>query len=387
MRVWKCSSSGLVRLTRPLGFILVSGASSVVPIGITLMSLRVLSIDQAAILAVSLTMSGYAAQLLTAFFVESKLAEGRSLVSLPRWLSILAVLAACVWCAGLLNPLLIAVATVPLLAVLECTRCAALSVESLRSEIRVASLLTIVVVCGLIWPSIVFWVPMPLAIALAICMRVSVIPVGALNVPRSVWGWVLAETAVAGLTLPAVTVFVFIVLGPEDIVAFRLVLSILGLFAPILGVLRLRLLARESIGEAVLGAGLIVGILAVVMFAYELGALNAWVDQDLLREFEFLMLTGTLWKIVSLCSTVPFANLRRNGKVRVVFVARCACTFAYLATCCVGVLLMPNVVGLLLSLLVSEVFACAIYHLAVRKVTRSALPSRPPGGDREASLN
>jgi len=338
---------------------------------------RIAPIEEQGLLALSLAVGVYIAQLINAFFVEGALAtpEADHDMCLPGWTALFSIVAA---------GLLIVGPPVKHTAVLM------ISITGLMSGLLVAR--TIGVVTDR-WKQEVVASTVLIGASLAAlvlghqhsdhCVRVLAMGTGAAILlrywPRTATGrsgippdirrstWVTAETAVVGAVYPIITSLVLSMAGPAAAVSFRVIWSVAGALEPILAYGRYRLLAHGHRGEiGSIAAVFIAGLLAVLLAAFsgfgELVFGPAWVGVGVTA-----VVCACLLKGLVLIDNVPFAALRKAGETALAFWVRGASSILYLVLGVWFLLAFRSVSAVFLAFIIAEVFTILLYHLVASK--------------------
>ncbi|MGV9868240.1 hypothetical protein [Rhodococcus koreensis] len=346
-----------------MSLILSTGINSLVPLSVTYVATRTLVPDDAAGITVALAVTAYVAQVLGAMLVETHLLGSvrSSKPAIPA-IFIVAALAGYVSCLfGTVSPWLWVLGYVPLGALGEVCRVLSILNRKVAVEAVGASLLSIVMVFSYFQPSTAsLYYLLPTAVlALAFARCWGLVSRGVARLPRgSVW--VVSEAAATGITQPTIAIILFFFMGPEQAIAYRMISSVVNLFSPILSFVRIRLLDRDSYGDKALGLALCIAAGATVMM-FQFGDLwvllfgAAWSGVSAMA-----LMWASLWRGCSLLTTIPYAELRRNGRPRDVFNLRLMSTCIYLPIAIVGVL-VAGTKGVFLCYLVGEAISWRIY--------------------------
>lgn len=351
---------------RTLSQFALSASSTVLPIAVTRgLELTGLKSD-AALFAWGLAIASYLAQVAGAWYIEARLVgHTRAELRMPAFVVGLAALGASVACTvagvgGIVGLLLV-------LGALELSRQVAVASDQLGYEAMAAGTVIAASIAAVALDStrLVISVVSVLAFA-AICVRTYRVGLGRLR-PRSKGSlWVVCEVAIVGSSQPFIMTLVLTILGPEAALAFRYLVGIGNVFAPVLGVLRLRLLVEPSRRLVMVSGASTLALAAIVLTAQWLG-LWRFVFGDVWAEVTGLSLFAMiLWKIAVALSTLPFTALRRLGAARLTFSVRLVSTAGYLL---VGLWLAPwGIAPTAFGLAFSELIAIAVYSLAWRLV-------------------
>lgn len=338
---------------------------------------RIAPIDIQGVLAVSLTVGVYVAQLINAFMVEGRLATPAAdhNFALPQWIAALSVISGGLLIFGppVAAPAILVVTSIGLMTGMLVARSIGMVNGSWQREGIAASIL---VLSGLA--------------ALILAVRhsdhgVQVLAAGAVvatltryklrtplrwtGMPPDIGkaGWVTAETAVVGSVVPAITSAVFYLLGPAASVSFRVISTVSGALEPIIAYGRYRLLAHGRKAEAaIVGVIFLVGLAGVLIGAFGgLGRLifgPAWAGVGIVA-----LLLACVWKGLMLLSTVPFAALRKAGETTLVFWVRAASSVVYLAVAAGFLMTWHSNVAIFLAFVLSEIFTGFLYRFVALK--------------------
>ncbi|AZC12368.1 hypothetical protein DT073_00335 [Microbacterium sp. ABRD28] len=179
--------------------------------------------------------------------------------------------------------------------------------------------------------------------------------------------WVTAETAVVAAVPYGTTFIVLSQLGDADTVAFRLVLSTLGVLQPVLGYLRTRLLNEHSTALVVSTWVLSASALLVVIGADSTGVLTLLYGQAWEAVTAPALLAACFWKLLTIPETVPFASLRRRGSVKIVFSARSASSLINLAMALLASATYGSLTAVFLAFAIAQAATVVLYVLLNRR--------------------
>lgn len=360
--------------------VIAGAALGVVPISIQFNAIRLLDVDAQVAIALSISVAAFVSALLNAWIIEARLGDpGASTMGtrLPSWVSPL----------GMVGAILLAFAPsdwraacvgIPLLmAALQLQRSHAIDHGLGPSELRAATL----VLSGAVSSGIAALAGIDEAfILLAIGCLSAVLSRGASASSKDYWPvnpririQIGAETAVAASSPLIVNIVVLAALGEESAVAFRLVISLLGLLQPLIGYTRSRLLGRDSPRLLVVATALSFAVLGAILLAHIAGVFDAifataW-DQISVSG----LLIACFWKLATIPSTSPFALLRRAGKAGTVLGVRIVVSMLAITFPAALVSVTFSLEGVFAGLLVSELIALSLYLGASRRL-------RPPNG-------
>lgn len=339
---------------------------------------RVAPIDDQGLLALSLAVGVYVAQLLNAFIVEGRLAtpDADHDLSLPSWAALLSVLAGGLLIVGppVAHPAVLMISSIGLMTGLLMSRTIGVVTGTWRREALAAAVLIVASAVALVLSTTEFRTHSVRVLALGAVLAILTrywprTPLGRFALPPDVKrsSWVTAETAVVGIVQPAMTSIVLVVMGPAASVAFRVISTVSGALEPILSYGRYRLLAHGHKGElAIFGAVFLAGMAAVIVGAFSgLGSLifgPAWADVGVVA-----FLLACLWKGFMLLATVPFAALRKAGETALVFRVRALSTLIYLAIGVAFLLLWHSTAAIFAAFVLAELLTTVVYHYAATK--------------------
>lgn len=303
---------------------LASGAAlAATPTAMLAVSSHVFSITDQAILVVAIAIATLAGQLISAVTVESELAAGfkPELLGAPRWLVALAIVAAAAMALGPTSVWAVAIASAPIFAALEAGRVASVASHRDRREIQaslafLASLAAAVVLALFA----VNWAFSVIAIGAAFVVVWRAQPTWRSQRPHAVLatrGWLGVDALAAGITFPLVTSLTLALAGAEVTAVFGMVASVSAIAALPGSYLKMRLLGEHSRHEILLASAASIAIAAALLVAQALGLINLIFGASWGAGVTVLMLAvASLWRIFSLITVIPFASLRRHGRVR-----------------------------------------------------------------------
>lgn len=303
---------------------LLGGAAlAATPTAVLAVSSHTFSIRDQALIVVAVAVATFAGQLISALTVEAELAAGipGHLLGSPRWLTILAVLAAFVLAVAP-QSVLVACVTLPFLfAALEVGRVASVASKRDRVELQASALFTVflavAVVLAIAGQS---WAFSIIAIGAAAVIVWRALPTWRTQAPHAAIhtrGWLGVDAIAAGITFPVVTTMLLAVAGAEVTAVFGMVASVSAIAALPGSYLKMRLLGEHSRQEIWLAIAAAIAATAALAFAQWFGLINivfgqSWVDGVTIA----VLLIACGWRLASLCTVVPFASLRRHGRVR-----------------------------------------------------------------------
>jgi hypothetical protein len=338
---------------------------------------RIAPIEEQGLLALSLAVGVYIAQLINAFFVEGALAtpDADHDLCLPTWTALFCTVAAALLIVGapVKHPAILMVSTTGLMSGLLVARTIGVVTDRWKQELAAA---TVLIAASLV------------ALVLSHqhsehCVRVLGAGTGAAILlrywPRTATGragippdirrssWVTAETAVVGAVYPIITSLFLSLAGPAAAVSFRVIWSVAGALEPILAYGRYRLLAHGHRGEigsiaAVFTAGLAAVLIAAFSGFGQLVFGPAWAGVGVTAVVFACLLKGLV-----LIDNVPFAALRKAGETALAFWVRAASSVLYLLLGVWFLLAFRSVSAVFLAFILAELFTIVLYHLVARK--------------------
>lgn len=333
---------------------------------------RTLDLHEQAALSIALSVGAFASAILNAALLESRL-TGQTVSTptyIPHWSVALGTVASIALAIAPDTIFVICIAVPILQVALFLGRTHSVVVNDRNIELSSAALLA----GGCVASFLLGWAEsryafMPLAIGAGAAILVRGMSAWRLNPPAvtaPTIAWVTSETAIVALTPFVLNVTVLVLLGPAQAVAFRLVLTVLGVLQPVLGYMRTRLLASSSPRLVTATYVLSAIALACVVLAHVLGLFHvlfgtAW-DYVSLAALAW----ACLWKILTIPETVPFARMRRQGHVSRVFVARSISTGCFVVLGSIGAATGASTAAVFLAFTVAQVITVALYSALAR---------------------
>lgn len=345
-----------------------AGASTaLLPITMQALAARGLPIEAQAALALSISMGAFVSAVLCATVLETRLTNDRShpMSYVPRWSTIAGLLGSIGIFLTIVNPAGAIIGTPLAMIALSLGRTHGITTRRWGAEGHAG----IVMVVGSFGALLLMPFQWQGAFALmAVCTAYTVIARAAKQPAKSITGprfgeylKVGAETAVTALVPLILNIVVLASLTSADAVAFRMVLSVLGILQPLLGFLRTRLLVSPSIPlTTVLGSASLVA-LAGVLVAHMVGLLGAVLGPSWSQVSTPALVFACLWKVASVPSTVPFAMLRREGHLGSLLRLRIATSFLFLTSGCLAVWIGHSLFGVFVGLCIAESVSALIY--------------------------
>ncbi len=333
---------------------------------------RIAPIEEQGLLALSLAIGVYLAQLINAFFVEGALAtpEADHDLSMPGWIAMFSTVAAGLLIVGapVKHVAVLVIASTGLMSGLLVARTIGVVTDRWKQEVAAATVLIGAGVAALVLSHLgsqhcvrVLATGTGVAILIRFWPRT---PTGRLGIPPDIRRstWVTAETAVVGAVYPVITSLVLAIAGPAAAVGFRVIWSVAGALEPILAYGRYRLLAHGHRGEiGSIAAVFTIGLLAVLLAAFsgfgELFFGPAWAGVGVSAVVFACLLKGLV-----LIDNVPFAALRKAGETARAFWVRGISSVLYLGLGVWFLLAFHSITAVFLAFIVAEVLTIVLYH-------------------------
>lgn len=362
-----------------------AGASTaLVPITMQALAARSMPIDAQAALALSIGVGAFLSAVLSATVLETRLTDSSShpVSYVPVWSTVAGLLGGLGIVLSMALPAGAIIGTPLAMVALSLGRTHGITTHRWRAEGRAG----IVMVVGSIGALLLMPLRWQGAVAvLAACVAYTVIVRAAGQPRRSFTGpppgeylKVGAETAVTALVPLILNLAVFAALTNADAVAFRMVLSVLGILQPLLGFLRTRLLVSRSVPlTAVLGSASMVA-LAGVLLAHVSGLLGIILGSSWAQVSTPTLVLACLWKIVSVPSTVPFAMLRREGHLGALLRLRIATSVLFLAAGCLAAWIGHSLFSVFAGLCVAESLSSVLYFGVAHRASVPPVPKEAP---------
>lgn len=357
-----------------------AGASTaLLPIALQAVAARAIEIDAQAALALGISIGAFITAVLSAAVLETRLSTSRSrpLSFVPLW-STISGLAGCLALAvGLVSPIgFIAGAPLAMLG-LGIGRTHGVIARRWRAE-GIAGLLMVsgaaaaLVFVHMSWQLSV--VVLAISTASTVIVRATRQPIASEAGPtRSEYTKVAVETTVTAAVPLILNIVVFAVLSSSEAVAFRMVLSVLGILQPLLGFMRTRLLVSRSIPLAAVLSSASLVALAIVVTAHLLGLLTFALGSSWSAVSTGALLVACLWKIVSIPSTFPFADLRRGGYLNALLGLRIVTSSTFIIAACIALSVEQSMFSVFAGLCVAETINALMYYIvADRKLYRAS---------------
>lgn len=298
-------------------------ALAATPTAMLAVSSHVFSITDQALVVVAISIATLVGQLTSALSVESELAAGfrPETLGVPRWIVIASVVAAAGMAAAPTTVWVVSVASAVLFAALETGRVASVAAHRDRRELQgslgfLASLALAVVlaIAGANWAFSV------IAVGAAFVVIWRAIPTWRNQRPHAAIGtrgWLGVDALAAGITFPLVTLLVLTLAGAETTAVFGMVASVSAVAALPGSYLKMRLLGEHSRHEVLIAATAGIAATAALLGAQAFGLINIVFGDSWATGVSIALLaTASVWRLSSLVTVIPFASLRRHGRVR-----------------------------------------------------------------------
>jgi hypothetical protein len=353
---------------------LVGGVSlAVIPAATLSIASHTFTTAQQGVISVVITASTFISQLVFAAVIESRLSSPATArrVVFPRWLAVLSILAALVVGVLFSQPIALCIALPVLLTSLEVGR--GVSVAE-RLDVREAVAAILVGVGALAGVVVSYlgggWglVPLVAGVAGATVVRALPVPHQAAPSQPGVRGWVVADVAITGVIYPVLNTLILLLIGPVGSVLFTAISTVSGLLAIPLNFLRLRLLKAHSALDIWISAAA-VALATIVIGVLEFSGVLGYIFQGSWTVPATAVALGIacLWRAASLATTLPFAALRRAGRVRLLTVLRGTCAVVTFGAGAAS-LSLHSLTVVFLVLLLGELAQATSYEIARRRV-------------------
>jgi len=361
---------------------LVGGVSlAVIPAATLSIASHTFTTAQQGAISVVITASTFVSQLVFAAVIESRLSSPATArrVVFPRWLAGLSIVAALAVGVFPSQPVALCVSLPVLLTSLEVARGVSVA-ERLDSREAIAAIL---VGAGALAGVVVSYlgggwglVPLVTGVAGATLVRSIRVPHQAVPPQPGIRGWVIADVAITGVIYPALNTLILLLIGPVGAVLFAAISTVSGLLAIPLNFLRLRLLKAHSALDIWISAAA-VALATIAIGVLEVSGLLGFIFRGswTIPATALALAVACLWRAASLATTLPFAALRRAGRVRLLTVLRGACALATFVAGAASVSL-HSLTAVFVVLLVGELTQAACYEVARRRVLAKPEGSR-----------
>jgi len=360
-----------VRALVSLIMVATGAVVAAMPAAVQAVAARVFDVDGQAVIAIALSAGAFISAVINGALLESRLADPSIVVKtyIPKWASAAAIAGAALlivfpaewWASALGLPLC--------MIALLLGRTHGVTARLWRSEL-VGGLFLATGSLAAIWMAAsgvdVALSAIGVSIVAIVLIRLVGSPVSA-QVDNTSWSrvaWVGTETAVVASIPFVLNMTVFVLMGPGEAVAFRLVLTVLGVLQPVLGYLRTRLLSSMSMALTMAMAGMTVVTLLAVIACQVFGVFDVIFGSSWAYVTSVSVILGCLWKLLSVPEVLPFAAMRRRGAVREVFILRVISTAVYLALGVVSAATWGDSRAVFASFIVAEAFTLVLYFAA-----------------------
>lgn len=351
---------------------LASGAAlAATPTAVLAVSSHVFSITDQAILVVAVSIATLAGQLLSAVTVESELAAGYrpELLATPRWLTLLAGVAAAAMAIAPTSIWVVSIASAPIFAALETGRVASVSAHRDRRELQSSLVFLGTLVAAVLLASFgIDWAFTAIALGAAFVIFWRALPTWPTQRPHATYatrGWLGVDALAAGITFPLVTSLTLLIAGAEVTAVLGMVASVSAIAALPGSYLKMRLLGEHSRSEILLASAAGLAATAALLLAQYFGLINLVFGQSWAAGVTVLLLAvASLWRLFSMLTVIPFASLRRHGRVRRMVPVRFA--VAALTVGLVAIVAPAGALAIFAALALAELAAAAGYWLVDR---------------------
>lgn len=352
---------------------LIGGVSlAAIPAATLSIAAHTFTTPQQGLVSVAITASTFISQIAFAVLIESRLSSPLTerRVTFPRWLTVLTLVAAAAVAAGFSNPLVLCFALPVLLCSLEVGRGVSVAERLDQREAWAAALVGLGALGGI---SVAYlgggWGLVPLVAGVAAAAGVRSAPLGFRASERQpgITRWVVTDVAITGVIYPALNALILLFIGASGAVLFAAISSVSGLLAIPLNFVRLRLLKAHSSLDIWISAGavlLAVVAIGVLEFSGVLGFVftGSWTIPATIGPLSI----ACVWRAASLATILPFASLRRRGRVKLLALLRAACA---IATFLAGLAVLPlhSLTAVFGVLLIGEITQAITYEVARRR--------------------
>lgn len=356
--------------------IAAGAAVAIVPATVQAVAARLFLTGEQATIAIAIGVGILVSAVAGALSLESRLADPQITIKtyLPYWAVVSGIAGGVLLVVFPRSPTAIAIALPLIMTGLQIARTHAIADHRWRSELVAAG--TLAVGCGL-----AFWLALADSFLAVVALGVTVVlaqscrSIGARHrvserVSPTRAAWVGAETAVVASAPLLVNMLVLAAMSAADAVAFRLILTVLGVLQPLLGYLRTRLLVRSSPALTTTLTSLTLLALLGVLIADWTG-LFTLIFSDAWSSVSFgALLFACMWKAASVPANIPFARMRRRGSVGQVFFARLFSALTYLSLAMIAALSTGSLMAVFIAFLFAELATFAIYLYADKRTTK-----------------
>jgi hypothetical protein len=360
---------GITESGRSLAMIGVGGIMALAPVSFQAVGARTLSLGTQGLLALALGLGAYLGQLVGAWVVEARLASppSRGGIPYPVTLLVLSVAGGAVLLVAPLATVAYAVGVPILVAGLNVGRLVSVSREDYPRELAAG----VILLAGVAVAAVRSFagVGSVRAITLA-CLLAILVRFHSTREPRkaspSARAGVTAETAMVGMVQPLLNALLLAVVGPSAAIAFRILSTVSAAMEPVTAYVRVRLLVAWSRIQVLVGAAAMLALFALVMTMAWTGAFRAILGAAWDHVPLAALVLACLWRASGFITTIPFAELRRQGRTTQVFWLRVASSLWY-ALVAVPVSLTGSTVLLFAALLAADLTCAAVYFAYARR--------------------
>jgi len=327
-----------------------------------------------AVIAIAISAGAMIATVVSAMVLESRLADSSLSQKsyLPRWSILTGVIGGALIA---LTPLAVGflVIGLPLVMLgLQVGRVHAISTHAWRGEVVTGTVLGVGSIGAFLLsltPSEWAFPLLGVAVIGAHLARAWNAPVRADEHPRlGHVVWVGLETSISAVVPLALNTVILATVDAESAVAFRLVLTVLGVLQPVLGYLRTRLLSINSQRTVLAFSSMTVVTLAAVIVLHFTDVFRAIFDESWVAVSTPALLLACVWKLLSIPTTIPFTSLRRQGKVRLLFCLRLCTSVIYIGLGSLASAHWGSLGATFLSLAIAEGMAAILFAIAAHIV-------------------
>jgi hypothetical protein len=219
------------------------------------------------------------------------------------------------------------------------------------------------------------WAFAPLAIGIAAATLIRTVRVPRTTTPAepAVRAWITADVALTGFLYPALNSVILASLGSLPAAQFATLSTVSGLLAIPINFMRIRLLKEHSMRDILISSGALLAAIISLVVLDAIGIFGlvfgeSWPDGAIAP-----LGVACLWRGASILSTLPFAALRRAGRVRVLTVLRGAAALATFAGA--ASVVSTQSITLVFVVFVAGEFLQALLYEAARRHT--AAPPMP----------
>nr|WP_221381258.1 hypothetical protein [Actinoplanes polyasparticus] len=366
------ATATITRFARPVLLLAGSGISAIIPIATLSIATQTLGTSGQGVVALTLAVAAYAAQLTGAALIEGPLAAGEREPSLSWWLILPAAVGAALLAFGAVNMIFAATGVLLLYPVLELTRVSCVVRNQARTEARSAATIAAAAVAALLLSrtpvSGSAWAVLALGGFAAVLLRRGTLSGRPTRpAPKGIGRPIIAETAVTGSVQPLLVAVISAVLGPLAAVGFRALTSLGSLMSPALGFLRLRLLSHNAgRTDRIVALTLLVVFGVAVVVVGETPLLPALFGEAWEYSSYFVLIVLVAWRLVVAAATFPFAQLRREGRTTTVLAVRTVTSILLLVFSVAGAH-WYGVTGAFTGLLLAEAISVLLYRWALAR--------------------